>query len=162
MILLTIVLILLTACTISQPAPTSTPLPPTELLPPTDTSVPPTQTPNPYAEEVLLAFAEAINNQEYEKAKSFFSEDFNMKTEYSLPNYEGIQSWLDEAEMHTDFYRFSDFVINADSVEFEWFFKSAVDRKMTFREGKEMCEGLATMKEDKIVYLQLTDCETIK
>jgi len=146
-------LMLVVGCTTAQPEPTSTPLPPTKPPPPTDTSVPPTQALNPYAEEVLLAFADVVNNQEYEEAKTFFSEDITFKTDYFTYEASGIQGWLDEAKQYEDFYKFSEFVIEGDSVEFKWFFRTS--------DSKEMCDGIATMEEDKILYLEITACKDI-
>ena len=151
--LILIVVLLIAACATSQPEPTSTPLPPTEPPPPTETSVPPTKGPNPHAEAVLLAFAEAVSDREYENAKEYFSEDVKMKDPFtSYEGMSGLDSWLDVSEAYDDFYKLSEFVVIGDDVEFKWFANSRT------RDEKMMCKGFATMSEDKIVYLQMTEC----
>ncbi|MFA9402479.1 MAG: nuclear transport factor 2 family protein [Anaerolineales bacterium] len=148
-----IVLLFFLACTTSQPAPISTPLPPTEPPPPTATSVPPTQAPNPHAEEVLLASAEAFNNREYEKVKTFFSENVTIIDDFNITEgLEELESLFEVAEQFEDF-ELSEFVTNGNSVEFKWFFKN--------ENHTWMCDGYATMEEDKIIYLEMTACEAI-
>ena len=104
-----------------------------------------------------MAFAEAVNNQEYEKATSFFAEDAVFQ--YSDNVYDlGLDSWIEEAKEGKDFYKFSEFAINADSVEFKWFFRYMLPWE-TEKFEQEMCEGNATMEEDKIIYLKIAFCK---
>lgn len=152
MVFLLIALLLVTACATTQPAPTSTPLPPTELPPPTDTPVPPTQAPNPHAEAVLLAFAEAVNTLDYERAKTLCSEYCQIKGKRPAVN---LDSWFIWVKRYEEIYAFSDFVVSGNNVEFNWYWES------TFS-GKTMCQGTATMEEDKILYLEGLNCEEIE
>ena len=145
-------LFLLAACATTQPEPTSTPLPPTESPPPSDAPVPPTQAPNPHAEAVLLAFAEAVNTLDYERAKTLCSEDCIIRG--SGPG-ESLDSWFICAEKYEFIYAFSDFAVSGDNVEVNWYWED------TFQE-KTMCQGTATMEEDKILYLEGLNCEEIE
>jgi hypothetical protein len=152
-ILFIMIVLFFLACTTLQPALISTPLPPTEPPPPTATSVPPTQAPNPHAEEVLLASAEAFNNREYEKVKTFFSENVTIIDDFNITEgLEELESLFEVAEQFEDF-ELSEFVTNGNSVEFKWFFKN--------ENHTWMCDGYATMEEDKIIYLEMTACEAI-
>jgi len=153
MLLLLVALLLITACANTQSAPTSTPLPPTELPPPTDTPVPPTQTPNPHAEAVLLAYAEAVSTSDYKKAKTLCSEDGFIRV-FLTGGVVSLDSWFILAERYEDIYAFSDFAIDGDNVEFNWYWEST--------RGKYMCQGTATMEEDKILYLEGLNCEEIE
>ena len=145
-------LFLIAACTTAQPAPTSTPLPPTVPPPPTDTSIPPTQAPNPHAEEVLLGFAEAINEKDLESAQEAFTEDARAKSAEST--YEGkdeVDEWVGyEIEMHKSFFKFSEFVVEGDNVTFTWFINDQT--------GKYLCTANVTMQEDKISSIEMHEC----
>jgi len=164
-------LMLVVGCTTAQPEPTSTPLPPTEPPPPTDTSVPPTQpppptdtsipstntpslptqTPNPHAEEVLQAVAEAIKSEEYENVRTFLAADSSVNFTWPEDAKSNISGWLQQARVYGEVYIFSDFIINGDNVKFKWIFRD------TMTSG--ICEGKATMEEDKILFLERTECK---
>jgi hypothetical protein len=166
LVTLLVALLLVTACTTTQPAPTSTPLPPTEPpptepppptdtpIPPTNTEVPPSLMPNPFVEEVLFAYVAVINEKDWEKAKTFLSED------HSLPSYIGdggggepysLLTWIQFPENAHNLYEVSDFVVNGNEVEFKWWKIS--------EDGKEPCKGVVTMEEDKIAFLQISLCD---
>lgn len=60
-----------------------------------------------------------------------------------------VPGWLIQIQRFDEFYKFSGFEINADSVVFKWFFRDNYVQLM--------CEGYATIEEDKILFLQRTD-----
>jgi ketosteroid isomerase-like protein len=146
-------LLLIAACATSLPELTSTPVPPTKPPPPTDTSVPPTKAPNPHAESVLLAYAEAINDQDLETAQELFSNDATFTTtELTYRGKEEITEELRlEIEMYKSFYKFSEFEIEGDKVAWTWFINDTI--------GKHLCEGKATMDGNKITSIKLANCD---
>ncbi len=147
-IVLSIALLFVFGCTTAQPQPTLT-----KLLP-TDTSVPPTPTPMHPAELVLLAYAEAITNHEYEKAKSYLSEDFSGLNPLGvIDGDDAIDEWVDFSEELDDSYEFGDFRINEGEVSFRWLIDN--------RYAKMMCKGYSRIEEEKIVYLEMTACEDV-
>jgi hypothetical protein len=107
--------------------------------------------PNPHAEEVLLAFAEAINNQDYETARTFVTPDATARVEGSTTPKTDMEYWISGAEFKSEYYEFSDFVITGNNVEFRWFYK--------VMGIEENCVGNATLKGEKIDSLLLTCSE---
>ena len=163
LLFLLIALFLVAACATSQPEPTSTPSPPTEPPAPTDTSTPPTDTPtpppNPHAEEVLLAVAEAMTTQDYTKARTFFSEDITTEFDSEAWGAKDFNAWFTEAARFGESYEFNEFVVAADEVEFKWFVN--VPWVGTDQSDNYKCYAYATMEEDKILTLRVIGCAKI-
>lgn len=108
--------------------------------------------PNPNAEEVLLAFAEAINNQDFESARTYFSPDADVRFDGATWPVEGVDGWMEWASTWSPNYEFGDFVITGDEVEFQWLFEEMLIDELN-------CIGNATMEGDKIAFLRMTSCD---
>lgn len=110
------------------------------------------QGPNPHAEDVLLAFAEAINSQDFETARTYFSQEADVRFEGATWPVEGVSGWMDWASTWNPQYEFSEFVITGDEVEFQWVFEEMMMDTLN-------CVGNAVMDGEKITYLRMTGCD---
>jgi hypothetical protein len=108
--------------------------------------------PNPHAEVVLLGFADAINNQDLETARTYFAPDADVRFEGATWSVEGVDGWMDWAGTWGPYYEFSNFVIDGNDVEFDWLFREMLIDDLD-------CTGNVTMEGDKIASMRMTGCD---
>ena len=143
-ILLLITILLLSACASSQ----------TE-APPTETSVPATPTPNPYAEDAIIAFCNSANEYDVEKALQLFTEDIEIKIVNDNLNYEGFSGvenlFNDYIQREMNDCKVKKFKVKGDDVQLTWTHFWIVHEPPTPDYLiKTICKCYATMQGDKI------------